>query len=1426
MNILEIKKREILEKVNKNDFNFTEDELYIIKENEELAIHVIEKLVQNEKAIETSNIIKLILSSDTLFGNFESDFNRIIRNQKKNIKKIAMHLIRNPYAFDSITASIIKQSPKWYDLTHEELTRIYTFLIRDLSTLRHMEYYDYDITKNIKFIKEFIIPYNRLDMLNDLLKNNPESIINEELVSYLENKHQNTKQNSTLFETISNFFKRKPKQNIDLIDAIILFLNDKHEYFDLIINNINLSNNFNIENSLLLWSKIIERLNTQTREILYKTAMEKGVVEFIFIPNSEYFEFLKKNNLLERFDSIYKSKSHTTSMFIKNINYSNTPIFEKEDITWLLEHGYFDYLLSFYRNKMVLDYLLNYVKNNESKFKNYIMPVVDNLNLIKALLKARFNDTSDTINLVNLFNLLYNGKNLNDVLREIDFISSKIKFDKESLNELFSKHTRLIEEFFDHLNFKNIIILNNDILKLYASFEDTYTEKILNIVLRSESYSFFYNHETYLTLRNYLSRKYNVTLENLDLIENTFGVDIIKYLDNEYVQEFLKLPNKELNKLINLLKTFYNGENLNKVIKLYEFICDVTDKKANFNVSNLNEFFTSNPVLIDMLMYYYIDTIIANHEVLKYYISLGDKYIEKILDRVLNEEISTFYSHEVYLQLRNYLSKKYNVTLENLDLIENAFGPLIIKYINNETIQNILKLPNEELTNIIKIFPNVTYTMRDAETLYDTVKQFEYSKVKSSEASLFTYFKEALQNKNEKTLNELIDKLTEYLTNSDFIKRFPKYKDINFDIYLKELCAKFDGNGEEVLTELKSIIDAYLTISREEYRKTYDIIKECGIREVIETKSNEKAICIGIINSLNDLNIIYLLNKIEKRVQEEYKKEHGSEHNLDFEILDLLKFYVYGIDAPNINSIKQCIKYLVKIIKEIDDQTKEKLIRKTIEISNEISKNGKEQYMYHGLIIEDEEEIRKAKRTIDIAKNIKVLHIVESSEDIYRILTGLNINALRNNVLNNDEIYKSLLQVMEKYKLHKMPLSFQSLLSSKSVNMGDVLPNLGEYISHYYLSYINHQNKLNLEGEKKNTSLPLITILKDANVYGASSDAYSIVLTSVDARLIKANPGQLAALHKTEGNQRLEEAVTYTLCCFERDKVCIPTFNEEVPFTDKKLRVVVGNFTNPCNVTHGERTDACMRIGGHAESLFDFALKNPHGFHIRFEDAETHEYVSRVTGFRNGNTVFLNELRHSLVPKFRDDDLFLACKKIGERLIEKSKTSTYPIDNVLLVPQYAAETYSFVNIDGPVTQGLGSFYTDYSGKAIIVATTSKVQNVMTPINFDNNGEIYYPPARDEVREVIDLIEITSIVNRINGIKKLKSDTPLSDLDRIYINDFVYGIVNNDFYIYVNAKGEIKYDIIMGDERALIELEDARAKVIEKAKKLGIEVLSL
>lgn len=140
---------------------------------------------------------------------------------------------------------------------------------------------------------------------------------------------------------------------------------------------------------------------------------------------------------------------------------------------------------------------------------------------------------------------------------------------------------------------------------------------------------------------------------------------------------------------------------------------------------------------------------------------------------------------------------------------------------------------------------------------------------------------------------------------------------------------------------------------------------------------------------------------------------------------------------------------------------------------------------------------------------------------------------------------------------------------------------------------------------------------------------------------------------------------------FLKEKVTIPSYDKNYVLENGKIiNVVVGNSTSIKNLTIGERTDSCLRICGIFYELFKFIINDKNGFNICFYDQDG-EFVSRVSGVRNGNTVFLNQLRNSLNSKINNTDLYNVLNLVCNDLLIISADSEVPIDNIVISPQEA-----------------------------------------------------------------------------------------------------------------------------------------------------------
>ncbi len=807
----------------------------------------------------------------------------------------------------------------------------------------------------------------------------------------------------------------------------------------------------------------------------------------------------------------------------------------------------------------------------------------------------------------------------------------------------------------------------------------------------------------------------------------------------------------------------------------------------------------------------------------------NDVYINRILDQINhNETLSFFYTEENYNKLKGHLSKTYKYPLDKLDKLESILGPLIIRYIDNENIKAIIALQPEELDKFIALFPNQPFTMQELNGVYDSLKQYEFGKKQPKEIQIFPTLLHAIEDKDEIQIEELITKIAKEL-DEVFIKRFLKKYELPEEyikgdktnlvkLVIEKIKITTGDKQEKYRTILHEMTDYYISKKREQYRESYNMEDELGIPYELEEKSVERAAVKYIIENSASIKTRIVDEEASKNSPledwgwgpshatiyfsfKDYLISELAKTGVSKEVAtDTIEFYINKdkSECKNFKEVKVTIPKLIKIVEEI--------IEKVFD-DNRINEYGINQRKIMDYI-----------QQLDSKKGLKRIYQLKEENIIFEVLTQLNIEALKKGVLSNDEVYGSLLRTMQKRKLHLLPKCVSSILGTEHLNISKDLTNIAGFISYY--GTIHESVKKNLEANGKssdNIMLNITNILIYTEVYSGLSSVYSQILGNEDAKLIKANPGPNAASKKLADDGRLKEAVERTKKLYERQEVTVPPFEQDMSLKgDKKMRVVVGNFTHPSTLTHGERTGACMRIGGVGESLFEFALDNPNGFHIRFEDPKTNEYISRVTGFRNGNTVFLNELRESCnKDNYSNEDVVEACKKAAEMLIELSKDSSCPIENVVVHRAYATEQMKspMVNLGvKDIKEGLPKFYTDVGSSAIILATTGK-QGKFTPLNFDKSNVPTYMPAREKAKVAKSLQEASNRINRVNSVKRLLSGENYEYIEPYqFPNGLIYAIVSDDWYIYVDENGNIIKDIIDIDPRAKEELAEALIEV--------------
>ncbi len=978
--------------------------------------------------------------------------------------------------------------------------------------------------------------------------------------------------------------------------------------------------------------------------------------------------------------------------------------------------------------------LVNVIVDITPEMEEYVYKAVKE---IPSLTVYNLNDYQ--VHKVDIICELIKNKNYRYVFSERNLINS---LTEEEFTRVIKALDIAFEDLYEAVSFtnnnsmKDIFIAHPELFDLYFG-KELLTEQILDYINHNEEFSNIYDMSAYSKLKPYFIKKYGFKEENLDLLINTVGPNVIRYIENESIKKLLTISYEELEKIINL---FPNVP--------YTLI----DLNASYDSLIQFMFGKENPEIV----------------------SIFPNFLHAIEDN----DLRTIYRLKQILIINTkkdkFLSIKEKYQLTRVNDMEELLHAIVhgVRGKNSELYTNIL----HELTD--------DYILKERTNYRNN--RFFYK--------LYPQYKELFKNLLYKIyqgedLTEYINILTPEL-GKNFYKQFSsititeELKDPS--ILIKYIAAKVKDpkTRVEYLPILKDIVDYCLDSIRSKKSREINIANELGVPYELDERSTDSALTNFIIShftifELERGSIIYdfmkvLLSKLD---------------NLPEQVVIDSCYYIAGFKdkiKTDEATIKQTIPKVIKAVNLIKKEYTIKVKPNTIK-STELSSIIQ--------LLDDDYQIKR---------NYKNL---QPDIDLCDLLLNLDINIILNTILKDEELYNKLLDIMKKKKIHLLPKELRTLIVNAGIS-GEYT-NVASFITFFKSILDSERARLSASNKNPDDALSgLAAILVNAEIYSSISSVYSQILGDEDAKLIKANPKPNDATRKTENDQRLKEAVELTKDLFTRREVTIPTFDKDVRIgNDKKLNVIVGNFTAPCNLTHGERTGACMRIGGQGDSLFYFCLKNPNGFHIRFEDPETHEYISRVSGFRNGNTVFLNELRYSCnQDKYSNEDVVEACRLVSEELIKLTANSPCPIENVVIAKQYAMEKSKLEPTDlgiDSVKKGLPKFYSDVDKKAVVLATTSEP---FKKINFDKSRVPTYEPCRGKIVKTKDKKELSGMINRIVAVKQLLAGIPYEEVTRLdFPNGLLYGIVSDDWYIYVDRNKEIKFDCLNIDPRAKGEL---------------------
>lgn len=293
----------------------------------------------------------------------------------------------------------------------------------------------------------------------------------------------------------------------------------------------------------------------------------------------------------------------------------------------------------------------------------------------------------------------------------------------------------------------------------------------------------------------------------------------------------------------------------------------------------------------------------------------------------------------------------------------------------------------------------------------------------------------------------------------------------------------------------------------------------------------------------------------------------------------------------------------------------------------------------------------------------------------------------------------------------------------------------------------------------------------------------------------------------------------------------------------------------------GINTDACFRIDGNDNDFLHYCALNKNGFVIKITDSFGN-FMGRAAGFRNGNGVYINQLRtiydeggYGYAGSYVNEKLEIietfrkACNDIVETS-QKNKNEQNKIDFVVVTKSYALTDIES-NVGRAVTDKIGSdpmdtesedwidfvnntanlqeisdstdtFSTDYGNYSLICMAYSKIGNLKVWDIKPKDVEAVYDRPRNKVI-VTEKPDIT-VIKKINKINAINSYNNLTGFKSVSIPKGALTFVGDNWYIIYNNGAIINFCLFNFDNKAKNEF-NAVLSVLENQKDYNISQIN-
>lgn len=275
----------------------------------------------------------------------------------------------------------------------------------------------------------------------------------------------------------------------------------------------------------------------------------------------------------------------------------------------------------------------------------------------------------------------------------------------------------------------------------------------------------------------------------------------------------------------------------------------------------------------------------------------------------------------------------------------------------------------------------------------------------------------------------------------------------------------------------------------------------------------------------------------------------------------------------------------------------------------------------------------------------------------------------------------------------------------------------------------------------------------------------------------------------------------------------------------------------------GINTDSCFRIDGNDNDFLHYCALDKNGFVIKITD-DFGNFIARASGFRNGNCVYINQLRtiydeggNNYYGEYDNEknDIIETFKKACQDIVTTSQNNIMEInkiDFVFVTQSYALDDYES-NVGDEVSDEIGYtpmdttsedwiefvdntnnlqeadeegyFTTDYGDYPLICMASSMEISEILPEHIEReNVPALYERKRNKiiVTNKID-INVCQKINKIKAIDAFFRETEY-DVEEIPATSTVF--IGDNWYIIYNNGDIVSSCLLVFDSKAKIEFE--------------------